>query len=617
MPDKTTRRNFLRRLQKEVKNQHSNLPVFSPPETEDPLFKKYSRKTPGRVNNTGNNSNNNITGVNPEILRVVPVNSSLDPYGGQFSDWEKKHLINRLTVGFRKQDLSVLNGLSVSQAVDLLVPTQANAPAYPAPINHYQPDVPDVTGVGYGQTWINSPLQESNSAHEDIGNKRTYDNLRQWQIGSLIKSPSSITDKLVLFWYHFIPVQLFQLHEQSDLGRNSARWTYFYFKLLHDNCLGNFKVMIRQICTSPAMMNYLSNQQNTNEEPNENFARELLELFTLGATSGYSEEDVQQAARVLSGWKTEQIEAANTVTNFLPALHSQGNKSFSPFFNNTTITGRTGADGRLELDDLINMIFSKADIVAKFICRKLYRFFVYYDIDDTIENNVISKMAQTFISNNWEIRPVLLQLFKSQHFFDPQNFGVIIKSPLDYIAGFFRVMQINITPPDVNDHKKQYDVYGTLIYHAETMQQNMMNVPNVAGWRPYYQAPAFHQGWISSDSIQRRYSYVEGLLWGYNYIIDWRVNLVQWAEQFATPENPNVLVAETIKFLLPIDLSQAKRDDIKRETLLSGQTTDGYWNSLWTRYKQTPSDTSLLEQVNNRIRSLLFAITRLAEYQLM
>lgn len=604
MQVKNQRREFFRNIAGK-KTAPEKIPVAT---DGDPLFDKYSRKSPGRAGTLNNNT----------ALRVGPVTSGLALYTGSFGDWEKKHLINRTTFGFRKNDLTLLNGLTVSQAVDLLIPTQANIPALSPPINNYQNTQADAAGVAYGQTWVNSALQWNTTNHPETGYARIYGSIVNWQVGAYIKSNTSITEKIALFWYHFIPVQLFQLEQQSEAGINAGRIMYNYLMLLRNNCLGNYKTMIRQICTDPAMMNYLSNQNNTAAEPNENFARELFELFTLGkgADSQYTESDVAEAAKVLSGWRTENFEQLNTVTNFFPDRHSQSNKTFSSFFNNTVINNRAGAQGAMELDDLINMIFSKQEVVAKYICRRLYRFFVYYDIDATIETNVITPLAQTFINSNWEIRPVLLQLFKSQHFFDAANKGVIIKSPLDLYIGFYRVFNMNISPANAGDYEALYGAYGTTGYLCQEIEQSLLNPPSVSGWRPYYQEPAFHQSWITSDSMQRRYSYIEGLLWGYFYLIQWEVDLVQWARQSTAPGNANTLVADTVKFLLPVDLSQAKKDEIKTQTLLSGQQSDGYWLSLWNQYNNNPGDTNLQSQVTYRLRNLYFTIVRLAEFQL-
>ena len=612
MSVKNPRREFFKSLVAKQSEQQISIPneIAEAVTADDPLFEKFSRKKPGRAGG--------IVMGDGTALRVGNVTSGVGLYAGVFADWEKKHLINRLTAGFRKNDLNLLSGLSVSQAVDFLIPAQANIPALAPPINNYQGSQPDAAGVAYGQTWVNSALQWNVSNHPETGYARIYGSLKNWQAGSYIKSNTSIAEKMVLFWYHFIPVQLFQLEQQSPVGINAGRVMYNYLSLLRNNCLGNFKIMIRKICTDPAMMNYLSNQNNTAAEPNENFARELFELFTLGKgpESQYTETDVAEAAKVLTGWLTVNFEQLNTVTNFVPERHSQENKTFSSFFNNTVINNRPGAAGALELDDLINMIFSKQQVVAKYICRRLYRFFVYYDIDANIEANVIAPLAQTFISNNWEIRPVLLQLFKSQHFFDPANRGVMIKSPLDLFVGFYRVFNMNISPVDGANYQALYAAYGVPLYYSEITGQHLMNPPTVAGWRPYYQEPAFHQAWITSDSVQRRYNYLEGLLWGYFYEIDWRVDLVAWARQSSAPGNPNTLVADTIKFLLPVDLSADKKSQIKTQTLLSGQQSDGYWTGVWNQYNSNPGDQGLYDQVTYRLRNLYFTIVRLAEFQL-
>lgn len=610
MPLRSSRRDFLKSFSLQKTSPPPSIAVTAA-ETitaDDPLFKKYARKKPGRGG----------AATEAAELRVGNVTSGLALYSGTFGDWEKKHLVNRLTPGFRFSDLALLSGLSVSQAVDLLIPLQANMPSVSPPINNYQNSQADAAGVGYGQSWANSALQWNTPNHPETGYARIYGSLKNWQAGAYIKSNTSIAEKMVMFWYHFIPVQLYQLEQQSDVGINAGRIMYNYMMLLRNNSVGNFKTLIKKICTDPAMMNYLSNQYNTAAEPNENFARELLELFTLGKgpESQYTESDVAEAAKVLTGWYTQNIEQLNTVTNFIPDRHSQENKTFSAFFNNTVINYRAGADGALELDDLLNMIFSKQQVVAKYICRRLYRFFVYYDIDTNIETNVITPLAQTFINSNWEIRPVLQQLFKSQHFYDAANRGVIIKSPLDLFVGFYRVFNMNINPADSGNYEALYNAYGVPVYYSEITDQHLMNPPTVSGWRAYYQEPAFHQAWITSDSVQRRYSYIEGLLWGYFYEIEWRVDHIAWARQSSAPGNPDTLVADTIKFLLPVDLSAAKKNEIKTQTLLSGQQTNNYWSSLWIQYNNNPSDQGLKDQVEYRLRNLYFTIVRLAEFQL-
>src|SRR6478672_11169439 len=145
------------------------------------------------------------------------------------------------------------------------------------------------------------------------------------------------------------------------------------------------------------MLRYLNGYLNTATAPDENYGRELQELFTIGKDpvtnlAPYAEDDVKNAAKILTGHRIN----GNTFSYFFDATrHDSTDKTFSTFYNNTVIKGRTGAAGAQETDDLLNMIFAKNE-VSKFIVRKLYRWFVYYVIDETTEANVIEPLATIF-----------------------------------------------------------------------------------------------------------------------------------------------------------------------------------------------------------------------------
>ena len=191
------------------------------------------------------------------------------------------------------------------------------------------------------------------------------------------------------------------------------------------------------------MQKYLKGEKKTATAPNENYGRELQELFTIGkdATGNppYTEDDVKAAARVLTGWRNDLVAGTTSANGFNsyfdPAKHDTADKQFSAFYNYTQINGLSGTGAVSELDDLLNMIFAK-DEVSLFICRKLYRYFVYYEIDAATEQNVIVPLAAVFRSNNYEIVPVLDVLFRSEHFFDVLNQGCLIKNPIDFSVGF-------------------------------------------------------------------------------------------------------------------------------------------------------------------------------------
>jgi uncharacterized protein (DUF1800 family) len=137
------------------------------------------------------------------------------------------------------------------------------------------------------------------------------------------------------------------------------------------------------------------------------------------------------------------------------------------------------------------MIFAKSVEVSKYICRRLYRFFVYYDIDANIETNVITPLAQTFVINNWNILPVIKQLLKSEHFYDMANRGAYIKTPFDLVAGMINQFSLNVTNANI---ESQYRIWSRFNdSYCLGMEQQMGTIPNVSGWNAFYQTPAYHQ----------------------------------------------------------------------------------------------------------------------------
>lgn len=595
------------------------LPVTT--QEKDPLFEKYSRKIfKGRRYSSLTNTKNQLSAkLGSETERVTNLNSGLKTYAGPWTTVEALHLLKRTGFGFKKTDVDTLLGLSVTKAVDLVLTIDATPPA--PPVNHYNNEEPDENGLPYGADWTNDAFA-TNDIGGDTNANRTI-GLSAWSLGLAFNQDITIREKMVLFWYHFIPID-FEFVKQSSnqfSNTNSARICYKYMKMFRDNATGNYRSLIRKMATQPAMMFYLNNQANTKSAPDENFAREIMELFTLGKEDGslYGEPDVIQAAKVLTGWRVQNLNTTNEATNFVANLHDNSAKRFSAFFNNTEIAP-TGAD---ELDVFIDMIFSKSKVVSEYICRRLYRFFVYYDIDAAIETNVIVPLAQHFVANNWEILPVLDKLFKSEHFYDMANRGVYIKSPLDVIVGTMRTFNMNYNVGDVTNYEAQYDLWDKLNKAMYGMQQAMGSIPNVAGWQAFYQKPSFHEYWINSNSIQRRYALIEYLFYGFDVkknglTTRLEIDVIAFVKQFPDTicEDPNLLINECIKYLVPIDFSVTAKNAIKTQTLLTGQDADYYWTGAWRSFVQNPTDMNQ-QIVKTRLRSLLLTITEFAEYQLM
>lgn len=599
-----------------MKNQYSRRKFFSKlisgkGKSKDALFEKYKRK---------DYSYRHYEQVN-EDARIGAITSGLSPYTGSWTAQQALHLLRRTQYGFKKTDVDTIVSIGMNSAVNLLLNIGPDLPS--PPINYYQNILADEGNIAYGADW-------TQNAFSTIGIGNSTNNIRNdsltfWNVGLALNQELNIREKMTWFWYHFIPINFdtIRVANYSYCGSNSARISYDFINHSRSNSVGNFKNFIRNIATQPAMMFYLNNQSNTNTAPDENFAREVMELFTLGKDplSQYTEDDVKNAAKILTGWRVQNLNSFPTFTSFDSSLHDTTVKTFSSFFNNATIEN-TGAT---ELDTFIDLIFSKTQVVSEYICRRLYRYFVYYDIDANIEANVITPLAQHFVANNWEILPVLDKLFKSQHFYDMVNFGVYIKSPFDLVIGSLRTFNLNYNVSDPTNHEAQYYVWRAVNNkYLATIDQEMGNVPTVSGWNPFYQNPNFHEYWINSSTIQKRGSFIDlifnGVNLNYNGLLTRiEVDTIAWVQQFpdATISDPDLLVNTCVGYLLPVDLSPSVKSDLKIQNLLSNQISNSYWTTAWNNYIANPTNTSNTTIVKQRIKSLLLAITQLAEYQLM
>ena len=614
MKTKITRRDLFTSILGKIKTQ----------DIKDPLFEKYSRKVfKARVYQKNLETSSETNKGSDEFNRVTPVTSGLAPYTGSWTTVEALHLLRRTGFGYKKTDVDTLTAMNFDTAVNTVLTIDLTPPA--PPVNAYQNSFADQNNLPYGQTWVDNPFPLNDYDSGGDTNNARIDMLRYWNLGNNLNQNLSIKEKMNLFWYHFIPIdyEIVRNGNGQYVSTNSARLCYSYLKMFSDNPAGNFKTLIRTMATHPAMMLYLNNQSNSNSSPDENFAREVMELFTLGKDplSQYTEADVIQAAKVLSGWRLLNANSITPTTTFVPSLHNTSSKQFSSFFNNTIISN-TGAT---ELDTFIDMIFSKTKVVSEYICRRLYRFFVYYDIDATTETNIITPLALTFVANNWNIAPVLNQLFKSQHFFDMANRGVYIKSPYDLVLGTLRIFNLNYNVSDQTNFDAQYNVWK--YFNNVTLRgldQSQGNIPNVSGWPAFYQNPSFHEYWINSSTTQKRFSFLDRVFNGFNLTNNGlttriEVNLIGFVQQFpnATIENPDLLVDACLKYLLPIDLSTTQKNNLKVQTLLSGQVTNYYWSDAWINYVNNPTNTTYTNIVKTRLKALLVTITQFAEYQLM
>ena len=528
--------------------------------------------------------------------------SGINPYTGQWSTNEVIHLLKRTMFGAKKADVDYFAALTINQTVDeLLNPTTPNPSP---PVKEYATSttlgVNADTNIAQGTTWIN----DINSDGTVQSQRRA--SYKKWWTGVMLNQDRSIREKMIFLWTdHFG-------NESGDVG--NTNWIYKQHATIRQNCLGNFKQLVRDMTVDIAMLRYLNGYLNTATAPDENYGRELQELFTMGKgkDSLYTEQDVKEIAKVLTGW---QINGTTYQTVFTSSRHSIVNKTFSSFYNNTVITGRTGGGaGDLELNDLMSMIFAQNE-VAKFIVRKFYRWFVYYDIDAATEANVITPLADIFRTNNYDIKPVLTALFKSEHFYDVLNQGCIIKTPLDIVIGSMR--EYNVSMPLASDWDTSYGHWNTLYSFMNLMGVSLHDPPNVAGMPAYYQEPLFHEIWITTDSLPKRNQFTDIMTnTGYSRNgFRMQFDFVAYAKTLSNPGNPNDLIDDALKYLYRLNLSPQVKQQLKTQMLLTGQQFDYYWTNAWSTYIANPS-TANFNTVNVRIRDLFRYLMNLSEYQL-
>jgi uncharacterized protein (DUF1800 family) len=531
--------------------------------------------------------------VLPKVARSI---AGIEPYAGAWGFNQAAHLLRRTTFGVRRQDVAALLAAGMDGSVAQLLSAQPD-PAPPLTTN-----IND-TGALLGTTWVNAPTSDFNPV------RRT--SLRSWWTGLMIGQPVSLVEKMTLFWHnHFVT-------ESVDV--TDARMAYRYNALLRQNALGNFRTLARLVTTDCAMLRYLNGNTNTGANPNENYARELQELFTIGKGpeiapgdyTNYTEEDVKAAARVLTGWRDN-----NTTFQgyFTASRHDATNKQFSPAYQSTLVTGLAGTAGAGEVDALLDMIFLQPE-TAKFICRKLYRWFVYYLIDDTAEANVIVPLANLLRANNYDIAPVLQALFKSAHFYDSVNTGCIIKNPIDLTVGTMRTFGVQF--PDASAYAAQYNQWKYVEQQSEQMQLVLCDPPNVAGWPAYYQTPQFHELWINSDTLPKRKAFTDkmGTTGNRTNSTTIVIDPIAFAQAVTNPYDANVLIDEFALYLFPLPLTANQKAFLK-ETLIPG-LPDYEWTIEWNDYVANPSDAAKKDAVKTKLQALLLLMMSMAEYQLM
>ncbi len=532
------------------------------------------------------------------IQKTARTHTGINKYQGAWDKEAKMHLLRRTMFGATLSDLKELENKSLSDTIDQLLDNSVDLPT--PPLNYYQSERNNDPNVPLGQTWINDTF-----GGQFNGQRR---NSWAWDwIGNQINQSLNIREKMTLFWH-------------NHFATEASIYAYGYFayehtKLLRENYLGDFKELVKKITLDKAMLRYLNGEKNQAKAPDENYARELQELFTLGKgeDAKYTESDIIEAAKVLTGWR---INYQTGEVYFTESRHYDKNKVFSKFYGNYLLrAGSSQADAEKEIDDLIEMIFTKKE-VAKFLVRRLYMWFIYYEIDEATETNFIEPLADLFFANNFDVKLLMKYMLQSEHFFDPANRACLIKSPLDYLVGFCRQFELEF-PKIEDDVENTYRMWGYIYYLGSVLQQTLGGPPSVSGWPAYHQMPSYHELWINTDTLPKRVSYVENLIWtGYKRNqFRLQVDTIKITSQTSQPGDPNQLIEDLLTLLTPVDVSEETKMAMK-SILLSNQSLDSYWTDAWLNYTADPSNETFKNTVESRLKLLFAYIIKQSEYQL-
>jgi len=533
---------------------------------------------------------------------MASLTTGLRRYKGEWTPVQAAHLLRRTMFGAPREDVAALLRKSPKKAVRALLEDHAALP--PPPINNYNDEKYTDPEIAAGMDWTLA------THYDGMNNFRRRNSFKSWWFGQLLGQDRSIREKMVLFWQnHFVT--------ESNTVDN-ALFCYRYNALLRQHALGNFRTLVRAVTGEPAMLRYLNGYASTKKAPDENYGRELQELFTVGKgpDSHYTETDVKAAARVLTGY-TLNYKTYSVVYD--PKRHDETDKTFSAFYDHRVIRGMKGKEAEGEVDQLIDLILSREE-VSKFICRKLYRFFVYHEIDETTEQMVIVPLAKLFRKKDYEIKPVLETLLGSRHFFDAANYGGMIKSPVDLTVGLCR--EFGVRFPAAAEYVDQYGLWEQVRNQAAGMQQNIGDPPNVAGWQAYYQAPEYDKLWISSDTLPKRNQYSDRMV-NNGFVRNGKragIDVLAFAASLPAPQDPDRLIADSVQALLAVPLPAEQEALIKTSILLSGLSgtnSDHYWTNAWLACRNNPEDAVNRNGVINKLKNLYRHLMDLPEYQLL
>ena len=477
------------------------------------------------------------------------ITSSLQPYlpsaGNPWNVSRVRHAFRR--IGYDANPTMIANALSQSpdEFIDQLVDTAVNAPAWPEP------------------AWANFTMADYNNLGLDFNDatQANHYELKREVINQM--QTNGLKGKMVMFWSNHFVTRLEEYYSSNHL--------YEYYKVIEDLSFGNFQTFVSDIGKTSAMLIFLNGFENTANSPNENYARELYELFTLGVDNGYTQTDIVETSKALTGYNER--------------MHWTAPITFNESTFNNSIKNIFGQEGNWGYDDVITILFEeRAPQIAEFICRKLYTYFV----SATVNEDIVSDMAAIFIQD-FNIANILRTLFKSEHFFDVQAISTQIKSPYDMTIAYLNITGFSL----------QEDYYGGLMWFTNIIGQDMFDPVDVAGWQG-------DRDWINSSTLGGRWLITEWTMW--HTWNNFREQLRNFAIEASENSNdPYNVTKSIIDRFVPLELFSTEdyqtATDVFKFNVPQNYYDEGTWSLQW-------------ESVPYQVVLLLIHLAKLPEYQL-
>lgn len=455
-------------------------PLFETPRRFRHLFKERSAKSSDKM----------------ALPPPVQTATGLDPYDQPLSFRESAHLFRRATFGGSVEQVREATGQLASQVTKQIIQEglERSAPDPPSWREEWPP---------WGGT------EADKQAYFDKQFGWASELVAVWMTRMVT---GGLRDRMMLFW-----------HDHFATERDTYFYSilaYKYLSTLHKHALGNFRDFTIAVGIDPSMLVYLDGRLSTRQSPNENYARELLELFTMGefdryGNPNYIQTDIVELSRALTGY---QVNYTYFTAHLTQSLRDNKEK---------TILGRTG---KFNFGGAHRVLFEERPTqIAYFMASKLYTEFVYV----TPHEAVVEELAQCFIDHDFEIAPVLEALFSSQHFYSEEVIGAQVKSPTALFAGLFRAFGQGVP---------ERSGWDRIRWWMEQQSQRLLDPPNVAGWPGY-------RTWISTSSLPQRWSHLTMALWPGQFG-SFKVNAVTITRELVDSNDPMAV------FKVPVALAE-------------------------------------------------------------